>query len=456
MISLKINFILIIFLVLFLTPNIFSKEFSVGAIILNGAPLKPELIEINDLYGINNIAFSWSSFDYEHDSIKYFLQVGSFLGSKDILDINLDENYYNITLDLGKQYFYRVKACDNYYGDYNNCSDWGYDSFYLLTFIIIPPSGGGGGGSSSSQVIIYGCKELEGIICNSNELCYDNLIATYDTQSCCFSKCILKDDLGKVVDSNIAQIDLELSSPINEIIAVYPLDGVINLFQKRFLTDSEITIKKTMRIYNIINVYGMPEYRVFIFITIKNISKDKLTNLEILTLVPNSFVNDLYEVNSNNIFIRVVDKNMLKFDKDFLDSGESYNIDYYFDTSKEFIVLENLFKGLSAPLVLTKMDDSDNCAGIFCNDFNPCTTDFCHDGFCKFINNNLNCENGRCIGGKCVLVIPEKKSLINWKIYLVIGVILFIIIIFVLLIYFLRKPKNKEHWFLQSNIRDFI
>ncbi len=453
--------ILVLFCFFCLLSNLgFSeKTINVGLIISNEPPSKPNIVNINDLYGINNITLSWSSYDYENDDIKYFLQMGSLKDLNDILDINLDSNYYNLTLNIGKEYFYKIKACDNYYGDYNNCSVWAYDSFYLLSIIINPPSSRGGGNNKIiTNVSIFGCKDLNGFECNANEVCYDSTINTYDSQNCCFSKCINKELIGKLYDLNYNFQDLNLNSNLNITIPIYSNEK-IDFINKRILTDYEIEYKLMLKRYGIYGLKNNYKYRNYVFVSITNISNFNFQDVDLIINIPEEYLLNSENISSNNLFSFLDNKN-LKYILGDVDTKQTKTVNYYFDSDLNDSFIYDVFLKMKPPIALTKMDKEDLCLGVKCNDLNPCTTDFCMEGLCYFSNlpSNYECENGFCSEGKCIPQIEEsKQSSPKYLKYILWGLLfIFIFVIIILLFFRLFKRKKEEHkWYLLNNIRIF-
>ena len=58
---------------------------------------------------------------------------------------------------------------------------------------------------------------------------------------------------------------------------------------------------------------------------------------------------------------------------------------------------------MGVPIALIPIDEND-CTGITCNDFNPCTKDYCSEGQCVYDSGfeGTECGNGMmCISGSC-------------------------------------------------------
>jgi len=117
-----------------------TDVFTVSPIYVNQAPSTPTIIPQPDDF--NQIrSFDWlASTDAENDTIKYFINVGTYYNGDNKLNattFNTDYNSWN--LFVGGKYYWRVKACDNNSGDWQHCSDWATDDFksYQTGMIII-------------------------------------------------------------------------------------------------------------------------------------------------------------------------------------------------------------------------------------------------------------------------------------------------------------------------------
>ncbi|MBI4044743.1 MAG: hypothetical protein HY392_03475, partial [Candidatus Diapherotrites archaeon] len=64
------------------------------------------------------------------------------------------------------------------------------------------------------------------------------------------------------------------------------------------------------------------------------------------------------------------------------------------------------------PIALFAMTPEDECLGVMCNDFNPCTNNFCVNGECTFppLQSGSSCgENKTCENNKCIETITVKR-----------------------------------------------
>ena len=115
-----------------------EDEFDIST---NNPPSTPTLVNEPNQTGVSIIDLDWgASTDDENDSIRYHIQVGTSYQGNDTLDANTtDTNYNGVSVSVD-DYYWRVRACDNYYGDgWLNCSDWNYDVFSITDSVC--PSG---------------------------------------------------------------------------------------------------------------------------------------------------------------------------------------------------------------------------------------------------------------------------------------------------------------------------
>lgn len=422
--------LLTILLVFFLHVGFINADILVSAEVLNNKPTVPILNIFENVYGVSLVNLTWhESFDFENDSIAYFLRVGSNPDSNNILYIQLFDNQYTLPISLGKQYFWAVKACDNYYGDYNNCSEWSLeDSFYALS------KSSSSKKFRSSFINYFGCKDLKGIICSDDEVCYDTVISTYDADYCCLSKCILKSDIGNIFELENKIYNLELYSDINENLKYYSIDDSLLTYQKRFLTNKELLLTVTLKSYGIIDVFGKPKYRAYVFITAKNISNFVFEDFELIVDIPKDFVTDVNKVYSNNLFSIIKQDTIIKYYLGNLNSGNEKTVDYYFDTFLDFNQIKSIFINLNSPIGLIRTNELDSCYGVLCNDFNPCTNDFCYEGECKYVDNQT-CNKNICSDFKCIIqkILNNKEFKLNYSYIIYLNIlIIFLILIFLL------------------------
>lgn len=113
--------------------SVFSTE-DTFTIVANNPPSQPTLITQPDNKSYIR-DFDWlASTDGESDTIRYHINIGTTSGGNDKLDANTFTTDYNsVNLSTAGTYYWRVRACDNYYADgYGNCSNWSSEDIFTV------------------------------------------------------------------------------------------------------------------------------------------------------------------------------------------------------------------------------------------------------------------------------------------------------------------------------------
>lgn len=190
----------------------------------------------------------------------------------------------------------------------------------------------------------------------------------------------------------------------------------LELQQKRFATASEITLKRSIKSLAIMTPSGITGYRSVITIEVENISGKTLKGMEIIEAVPKEMAENAALIKSDTNYYTMEADPILKFQLGDMQPGEKKSFEYSFErTAGEGAVTADMFNGMKAPVALLQMQPEDKCMGVLCNDYNPCTRDYCVEGKCTYapMQEEAKCGSGMaCRQGKCVLVEQAETALV--------------------------------------------
>lgn len=323
---------------------------------------------------------------------------------------NSTNTSYDFTNQANGAHTYYVIATD---GVDNNSSTGSVSVTVSVSTSGNQPPGGGGGGSSG----IY-CKSYyrNANICKPTDMCMGEWArAAIDTKYCCVGICKpLEEEPGegepflervfsveKVFQSFIEAELPVLVEPVSE-------GNVV----KRVALKGEAVATRILDVDRVLKNDGIAEYKSTFTLSVENVSGRDLGGVEFLESIPKEIVENASLIDSSVEFVVVKEDPVLRFSIGSLKQGEEKSLEYWFVSQKNSAT-EELFLGMPAPLVLLELTQEDACSGVFCNDFNPCTNDYCASGQCTYtpLSNGAACgERMSCEQGECVEVITIEKT----------------------------------------------
>jgi len=181
------------------------------------------------------------------------------------------------------------------------------------------------------------------------------------------------------------------------------------LQQKRFATAKEITLKRSIKIFALMTESGITGYKNSITIEIENTGSKTLNGVEIIEAIPKEMAENAALIKSDTNYYAIETDPILKFQPGDLQPGEKKSVEYSFErTEKEGEITTEMFNEMKAPVALIQMQPEDECMGILCNDYNPCTRDYCVEGECTYApmqeeakcGPEMVCRQGKCVSTK--------------------------------------------------------
>ncbi len=260
------------------------------------------------------------------------------------------------------------------------------------------------------------CASLGGVVCSDEEECDGSWVGSDDDDYCSVGKFIPKEIITEVEEVLLVKntyIPLEEENlPILDI-----TEKEMELRLKRLATREDLRFSRSLKVQALFGISGIIKYRNIISILIENISTRRLEGIELIEGIPKEFAENSSMIGSDSNFIVLEEDPLLKFQVGDLGAGEKTTVSYDFNRSLEKgQITEDMFNSMDAPAALIKLTEGDLCMGVYCNDFNPCTRDYCVKGECVFapMNDGAKCGVGMvCKEGQCVKEgeePPKKKE----------------------------------------------
>ncbi len=190
-----------------------------------------------------------------------------------------------------------------------------------------------------------------------------------------------------------------------------------DLAKKRFATEDELDVKRTIRVYALIGENGVISYGTKITVTVENIGLNTLSGIEVIEGIDKNIIASSDLIRSRDSF-EVIENTpaVLRFVFGDLDPGQKKSVLYDFNRSiAQGPVTKEMLDKMKPPTALVRLLPNDLCLGAQCNDFNPCTRDYCVRGECRFVlmNDGAKCGFGLvCEKGKCVSELEQAGTVV--------------------------------------------
>jgi len=179
----------------------------------------------------------------------------------------------------------------------------------------------------------------------------------------------------------------------------------VGLEKKRFAAADELLIIRSINAFALMGGEGVSAYWNKVFIEVRNIGGAPLSGVEIIEGIGKGIVGGASLIHSDDSFEVIEPDPILRFFLGDVQPGEKKTVSYDFNRSLAAgSVTQEMFNGMAAPTALVLLQQGDACMGVYCNDSNPCTRDYCKKGECVFapMNGGAKCAEGNvCQQGKC-------------------------------------------------------
>lgn len=208
--------------------------------------------------------------------------------------------------------------------------------------------------------------------------------------------------------------------------------------EKKVAEQADLFFSREMKTVALLGPEGITAYKAIFTLSLKNVSGSVLENVSLIETIPKEIALNAGLVESDSNFSVLENDPVIKF------SLGAMAMDGVKKTSYSVILSENQakaaedsFQEMKTPLALIPVSEND-CTGIKCNDFNPCTKDYCAEGECIYssLAEGTACETDMaCIKGNC-----EKFK--NADLLLVLGIVIIAIVLLSALL--LQKNRKKS------------
>lgn len=185
---------------------------------------------------------------------------------------------------------------------------------------------------------------------------------------------------------------------------VSEMDANGKIIDKKVAEQNEVSYSREVRTVALLDATGITGYKATFSISLKNVSGAALDDVSLIEQVPAAIAADANAIKSDSVFIVLDKEPVIKFFIGAIPSNSSASVSYFVEFGKEKKdAMEAVFGDLNSPVVLIPAG-ANTCVGRYCNDFNPCTTDYCTGGTCVYENavDGVNCgQDLVCYKGTC-------------------------------------------------------
>ncbi len=182
-------------------------------------------------------------------------------------------------------------------------------------------------------------------------------------------------------------------------------------WNRRFATTKELSVAETIESYSVTFKDLVLAYNNRISIIIENKSNKRIKGINLVQVLDKSVLASAKKIHSDNKMEIVNDDPTVLFFVDEIKPGKKVEIVYDFNSQKP--LNNSLVGGIKQPIVLINLQPEDGCFGIKCNDFNPCTVDYC-DEKCVFVplpDGTPCAQNAVCSENRCTIPGSEASGL---------------------------------------------
>ncbi len=174
--------------------------------------------------------------------------------------------------------------------------------------------------------------------------------------------------------------------------------------EKKVAEKADLFFSREMKTAALFGVGGITDYRATFTLNLQNVAGERLESVSLIETIPKELAEKAALIESDENFLVLEPDPVIKFSLAPIAANESKRVSYKIRFSaQEMQKVESAFRQMSIPTALIPISEED-CTGIICNDFNPCTEDYCAAGKCVYSNaaEGLQCEEGKvCVQGSC-------------------------------------------------------
>ncbi|MBU1929966.1 hypothetical protein KJ972_00510, partial [Candidatus Micrarchaeota archaeon] len=291
-------------------------------------------------------------------------------------------------------------------------------------------------------------------VCDVSEFCPGEWLSVDDTNRCCSVQCEFLTGQGPVTEEDfVLSMGKMYSVEMVEaaVVVLDRLDKQIELVSQRIATSNDVQLTRVLKVNQVVVAEGIKYHHSF-SLEVKNVSEKTLKDVEIIEEVSKRFASNASLISSDREFVVLKEDPVIKFLIGDLVPNQTKKIEYAVNVDfNQPLISEQDFDSLSPPLAVISLDSNDLCWNVYCNDFNPCTTDYCEQGFCQFkskengvsCGDDLVCENEQCVQKINVPVVILKTELLS-NFYALILAIAGLFMIGVGYFYLKKKKDNKQ------------
>lgn len=174
--------------------------------------------------------------------------------------------------------------------------------------------------------------------------------------------------------------------------------------EKKVADNADLLFSREMRNAVLLDLNGVNGYQSTFVLSVKNVSGKRLDDVSLIEAIPKEIAVSAALVQSDSQFAVLEQDPVIKFSLGSIGEEETKSVGYSFVFGKEKReTVAQAFEAMDAPVALIPVDEND-CTGITCRDFNPCTTDYCSGRECFYENtaDGISCGDGKvCVQGQC-------------------------------------------------------
>lgn len=211
--------------------------------------------------------------------------------------------------------------------------------------------------------------------------------------------------------------------------------------EKKVAEEADLFFSREMKTMALFGAGGITSYKASFTLNLQNVSGETLNNVSLIETVPGNIAGDARLIKSDSNFMVIEKEPIIKFDIGTIPKDGLKRISYSIQFGQEQLdTVTAAFKDMNVPIALIPIAAND-CTGILCNDFNPCTIDYCKDGKCIYDNSmdGIACGNDLvCAQGKC----SKSRNLETWL--KVSAVLLAVAVIWAVLAFVSKKRKKMQ------------
>ncbi len=206
--------------------------------------------------------------------------------------------------------------------------------------------------------------------------------------------------------------------------------------EKKVAEQADLFFSREMKTVALLGTEGITGYNIRFTLNLQNVSGNALENISLIETIPKEIAQHVGVVKSDLNFLVLETDPVIKFSFGIIEVDGVKRVSYSVELDESRLkAIETAFAGMETPTALIPVSEND-CTGIKCNDFNPCTRDYCTEGKCAYSNlaTGTTCKTDMvCINNQC-------QKFKNPDLLLTLGaVIIAIVLISVLLLYKTRK-----------------